>query len=175
MGATQKERVCFGIRDDAAGRGDDRRFVSGNNAIERIALVAPEGRHAGHLDQIGDTGAIILGDAAVEFDERPIEVLRQHSAERRLAGATQTDKRDALAAIRTAGPRNVRGKLLCQGGQIPLRHLRQQIEKRAKLRGAGPALRQQRRSGQIERLRNRAQHADRRIAGATLDLRQIPL
>ena len=45
----------------------------------------------------------------------------------------------------------------------------------AKLGGARAVLRQQRRGGKIERLGDRAQHADRRIAGAALDLRQIPL
>ena len=155
------------------GRRDDRGLVLGNDTIQRIALLAAERRRAGHLDQIGDARAIIFLDPAVEFDERPIEMLRQHSAERRLAGAAQTDQRDALAAIRTAAHAHARGKLLGQGRQFLFRHLRQQIEDRAKLRGAGAGLRQQRRSGKIERLRDSAQHADRRIAGATFDLRQI--
>src|SRR6185437_13751018 len=45
----------------------------------------------------------------------------------------------------------------------------------AELGGARTLLRQQRGRGKIERLGDGAQHADRRIAGATLDLRQITL
>ena len=78
--------------------------------------MAAERRGAGHLDQIGNAGAVILLDDAVELDERPAEMLRQHAAERRLAGAAQTDQRDAPRAVGAGGARNAR---LDQSWRVP--------------------------------------------------------
>ena len=157
------------------GGGDDRRLVRGDDAIERAALVAAERGGAGHLDQIGNAGAVILLDQPVELDERPAEMLRQHPAERRLAGAAQADQRDAPRAVGAARPRHAGLDLLGERRQFALRHLRQQIENGAERRGARARFRQQRGTRQIERLRDGAQHADRRIADAAFDLRQIAL
>jgi hypothetical protein len=55
------------------------------------------------------------------------------------------------------------------------RHLGEQVENRAEFGGARAVHRQQRRSRQIERLRDAAQHADRRIAVTAFDLCQIAL
>ena len=102
MRAAQQQRVGLGVRDDAAGSGDDGRLVLGDHALQRAALVPAEGRRAGHLDQIGNAGAVILLDAPIELDEGPTEMLRQHPAERRLAGAAQADERNAPGAVGTA-------------------------------------------------------------------------
>ena len=102
-------------------------------------------------------------------------MLRQHAAERRLAGAAQADQRDAPRAIGAARPRHARLDVLGERRQFALRHLRQQIEDGAERRGARAGFRQQRGAGQVERLRDGAQHAHGRIAGAAFDLRQVAL
>ena len=103
------------------------------------------------------------------------EMLRQHAPQRRLAGAAQPDERDAPRPVGAAAQRDARFDLLRQRRQLLLRHLGEQIQDGAALGGARALLRQQRGRGKIERLRDGAQHADRRIAGAAFDLRQIPL
>jgi hypothetical protein len=60
--------------------------VCGDDAIERTALVPAEGRRAGHLDQIRNPGAVVVLDDAIELDEGPAEMLREHAAQRRFAG-----------------------------------------------------------------------------------------
>ena len=123
--------------------------------------MAAEGGRAGHLDEIGNAGAVILLDQPVELDERPAQMLRQHAPERRLAGAAQADQRDAPRAIGAARPRQARLDVLGERRQFALRHLRQQIEDGAERGGARAGFRQQRGTGQIERLRDGAQHARR--------------
>ena len=149
--------------------------LRGDDAIERAALMAAEGRRAGHLDEIGNAGAVILLDQPVELDERPAQMLRQHAAERRLAGAAQADQRDAPRAVGAARPRQAGLDIFGKRRQFTLRHLRQQIEDGAERRGARAGFRQQRGTGQVERLRDGAQHADGRIADAAFDLRQVAL
>ncbi len=66
--------------------------------LERASLVAAVGSRA---EQVVDLGEPVAGDAfdlAIEFDERHAASLREHRAERRLAGAAQADQRDALLA-----------------------------------------------------------------------------
>ena len=173
VGAAQQQRVGLGIRDDAAGGGDDRGLMRGDDTIERAALLAAERSGAGHLDQVGNAGAVILLDDAIELDEGPAEMLREHPPERRLAGAAQPDQRNAPGAIGAAGKRDPRFDQLGQLRQFAFRHLRQQIEDAAQRRRARAGLGQQGRSRKIERLRNGAQHARRWIAGPAFDLRQI--
>ena len=171
----QQQRIGFGIGDDAAGGGDDCRLVLGEEPLQRAALVTAERRGARHFDEVGDAGAVILRDAAVELDERPAEMLRQHAPERGLAGATQADESNAPRPVGAGALGDARRNFLGERGQLARRHLRQQIEDRAKLGSARTGLGQQRGSGKVERLGDGAQHAHRRIAGAALDLRQIAL
>ena len=96
-------------------------------------------------------------------------------AERRLAGAAQPDQRDAPCPIGMFRPCDTRFNQLGQCRQFALRHLREQIEKGAERRGVSACLRQQCCRRQIERDRDRAQHADRRIAGAAFDLCEMAL
>src|SRR5438270_6051913 len=74
----------------------------GNDALERATLVAAEGCRTGHLHEVGDTGAVVLLDAAVEFDERPAEMLREHSPERGFSRAAQPDERDPPPTVGAA-------------------------------------------------------------------------
>ena len=62
VAAAKQQRIGLGIGDDAARRGDDRGLVLVDDALERIALMAAERRGAGHLDQVGNAGAVILLD-----------------------------------------------------------------------------------------------------------------
>jgi len=54
-------------------------------------------------------------------------------------------------------------------------HLREEVEDGVQRRGARARFRQQRGGGKVERLRDAAQHARGRVAGAAFDLRQIAL
>ena len=148
----------------------------GDDAIERAALMAAEGRGAGHLDQIGNAGAVILLDGAVEFDERPAEMLRQHAAERRFAGAAQTDQRDAPRPVGAARHARRAPRSLWRAPAIRLpapapadREWRRAPPVR------GPVSGNKAEAGRSSALRDGAQHARRRIAGAAFDLRQIAL
>ena len=125
--------------------------------------------------QIGNAGAVIVLDAPVELDEGPAEVPGEHAPERRLAGAAQADKRDAAAAVGAGGARQARFDVPNERRQFTRRNLRQQIGDAVERRRARRGLGQERGGGKIERLRDRPQHAHRRIAGAALDLRQISL
>ena len=138
--------------------------------------MAAEGRRAGHLDQIGNAGAVILLDQPVELDERPAEMLRQHAPERRLAGAAQTDQRDAPRRGRRCSAAPAAPRCLWRAPAIrspALAPSRSRMAPSAAVRA--PASGSSAAHGQFERLRDGAQHADRRIAGAAFDLRQIAL
>jgi hypothetical protein len=81
-----------------------------------------------------------------------------------------------MRRARSAPPaRATRASISLAAPAIRLRHLREQIEDGAERGGARAGFRQQRGSGKVERLRDGAQHAHRRIAGAAFDLRQIAL
>src|SRR6185437_17032237 len=69
------------------------------HGFERAALIAAIGGLAVEIKNLAQRRAGDALDLAVKFDERHAEVFRQHRAERRFAGATQTDQRDALAAF----------------------------------------------------------------------------
>ncbi len=71
--------------------------------------------------------------------------------------------------------RHARLDLLGERRQLAFRHLREQIENVAERDRARARFREQRGGGKIERLRDRAQHAHGRVAGAAFDLRQVPL
>ena len=62
VAAAKQQRIGLRVGDDAAGGGDDRGVVRGDDALERAALVAAERGGAGHLDQVGNAGAVILLD-----------------------------------------------------------------------------------------------------------------
>ena len=149
--------------------------LRGDDALERAPLMAAERGGAGHLDQVGNAGAVIFLDDAVELDERPAEMLRQHASERRLAGAAQADQRDTPRPVGAGGARNTRLDQLGELRQLAFRHLRDKIEHGVERRGTRAGRRQQRGGRQIERLRDGADDARRRIAGAAFDLRQIAL
>ena len=108
--------------------------------------MAAECCRASHLDQVGNAGAVILLDHAVEFDERPAEMLRQHAPERRFAGAAQADERDAPAALGVSGARDraSRSRWRAPAARLPaLAPSRSMIAPSAA--GRAPAFRQQRR------------------------------
>ena len=138
--------------------------------------MAAEGCGAGHLDQIGNAGAVVLLDRAVELDERPAEMLREHAPERRFAGAAQTDQRDAPRAVGAGWHARCAPRSIERAPAIRLpalapgdRGCRRAPPDARPLSGSKAA------SGEIERARDGAQHARRRIAGAAFDLRQIAL
>ena len=138
--------------------------------------MAAERGGAGHLDQIGNAGAVIFLDDAVELDERPAEMLRQHAPERRLAGAAQADQRDAPRPVGAGGARNARLDQLGEFRQFAFRHLRERDRAwrraprcRAPLAGSSAA------AGRSSACAMARMHARRRIAGAAFDLRQIAL
>ena len=169
----QQQRVGLGIGNDAAGRRDHRRLMLGNDALERATLVAAEGCRARHLHEVGNAGAVIRLDAAVDLDERPAEVLREHAPERGFSRAAQPDQRDPPPAVGAARERDARFDHLRERRPFALRHLRDEIDDAAERGASAGDIRQQRRDRQVKRVRDHAQHADRRVAGAALDLREI--
>src|SRR5262249_56431879 len=72
---------------------------AGDDALEASALVATEGGKPRHLDQIRNARAVVLLDQAIELDEGTAERVGEALPERRLAGAAQTDERDAARAL----------------------------------------------------------------------------
>ena len=116
--------------------------LRGDDALERAPLMAAERGGAGHLDQVGNAGAVILLDDAVELDERPAEMLRQHAAERRLAGAAQTDQRDAPRPVGAGGARHARLDQFCKLRQLAFRHSGEKIEHGIERRGPRAGRRQ---------------------------------
>src|SRR5262245_38143357 len=96
-GREQKlERTRLG--DDAARRRDHEAFVPAQHVVERLALGAPEGLLAEHVENLAQGGAAALLDLAVKLDEGQAEPLRGELAERRFAAAAQADQRDAVTA-----------------------------------------------------------------------------
>src|SRR4029453_13509231 len=99
-----------------------------DDALEARALVAAEGREPRHLDQIGNARAVVLLDQAVELEERAGERLREHLAERGLAGPTQPDEPDPARAIAGVIRAGAALDQLGDGGELGLRQAPDQVE-----------------------------------------------
>jgi hypothetical protein len=98
---------------------------------------------------------------------------RQHAAERGFAGAAQPDQGDAPPALGALGRQKAGFDQLRELGEALIGQLRHDIEQRRARATVHSRLAQQIRGGNVERLRDGAQHRDRRIASAAFDLRQI--
>ena len=88
-----------GLGDDAAAGRDHGAVVAFQHRLERAPFIAAIGRLAVEIENLAQRRAGDALDLAVEFDEWHAELLRQHRAERRFAGAAQPDQRDPLAAL----------------------------------------------------------------------------
>ena len=173
--AAQKQRVGFGVRDDAAGGRDHRRIVLVDDAFEAGALVAAEGREPGHLDQIGNARAVVLLDQAVELDEGAGELIGKTPSQRRLAGAAQPDERDAPRAVGRDMPGGVTFDQLGQRGKLRDRRAGEHVEHMGHRRRTAVRARQELDDRNVERLRDRLEDEHGRIALPAFDLREVAL
>src|SRR5204863_7643463 len=88
------------VGDNAAAGHNHRAVLLADHALEHAALDAPVGRNAVERDNFVERQSGIAAHLAIELDERKLELLREHRAEGRLAGATPSNEREAPAAQR---------------------------------------------------------------------------
>ncbi|MGY4367286.1 hypothetical protein ACVW1A_003351 [Bradyrhizobium sp. LB1.3] len=142
--------------------------------MQRRLLHAAKAFLAVERDDLGHREAVLLLDLLVELDKAPADLLRQHPAERGLAGAAQADQRDA--AERRAPRRRcaAAGEQILGLRDLRRRRLAQEIAKHLPVRGRIP------RGKQIFQMRahrvgDAAQQHDGDVALAALELRDVAL
>ena len=150
--------------------------VLAQHVLQRLALGAPEGLLAEHVEDLAQGRAAAPLDLAVELDEGHVELLRQQTAEGGLAAAAQADERDAPAAqVLRAARRNARvsrsraSLKACAGSRS-----RNCVSSTRSSAGSAPSLHQLR-DRQADGARDPAQQHDRAIAFADLELGEIAL
>ncbi|MCY1371865.1 hypothetical protein D9M69_590330 [compost metagenome] len=117
-------------------------------------------------------------DLAVQLHEGIAQVVRQHLAQRRLAGAAQADQRHALGAV---GPLRARAhteqlrQRLARALQIGLRPAAEQFPDQQPIRRFRGDVADQFGQRAVERLRDLQQHKDRRVAHPMLEIGQVAL
>src|SRR6516165_5357809 len=102
VSAAQEQRIGLRIGNNAAGRRDDRALVPCNDPLESCSFLPAKRRETRDLNEIGEAGAIVLLDDAVELDERYGERPGEAAPERRFARTPQTDQGDAARAVALA-------------------------------------------------------------------------
>ena len=80
--AAQKEVEAAEVADQPACSGDDRLRIGLDRLLKRAALVATVGVLAVEPENLADAAASQSLDLADELDERKVEVLGEHPAER---------------------------------------------------------------------------------------------
>ena len=95
---SQQKVVGDGIGDDAAAGSQNEAGVSGEDAVERVALHAAVAGDAVEIEDDGEGKAGIVFDLFIELEEGTLERLGEQAAERGFAGAAQAGEGDARAA-----------------------------------------------------------------------------
>jgi len=104
-----------GLGHDTARRGDDCLGVLLQHRFERAALVAAVGGEAVQRMNFGHAASGNTLDFAIQLDKGHAELIGEQLSERGLAGAAQSDQRDARAP-------SYRLNLLGMSGFDPIRH-----------------------------------------------------
>jgi hypothetical protein len=175
MAAPQQQGIGLRIGDNPTRSGDHGSLLSLDDALEASTLVATEGGKSCHLDKVGDLRPIFALDQAVELNKGPAKRLCESSAQRRLAGATQADKRNASGSVAGVIGTGVTINQVRQNGKLGGRQATKHIEDVAQ-RSAGPVRpRQQFDDRHIEGIGNSLEHGHGRVAQPAFDLRQVTL